>query len=216
MNLLYEFTFAEEEQLLVLTLSDRNLQLDWQGKSLCLRRSKAAIYLAELLLHPYQPVTAMALYTLVNCEPPRLSSAAQLGLDESCVGDSLHRLPRPPLCDAETVRSIKHRLVRILAQLAEAEEWQDLARREELQQERDKLLAYLRTSLSRKLESELNRDLDYKCRDNVYQSLRQLLSRIGKSFPELGTLLSDSLQLWGRLTFVPPPQLSVIVREAKT
>jgi hypothetical protein len=215
MYMLYDYESYEEEEQLLVRIGNASLQLCWKQSSLTLRASKAARYLVELLLHPYQPISAVALHALVNHALPAHSGTDDLGYLPDSVNTSFHNLLPQPLCDAETIRSVKQRLNRVLARLAEAKQWHDLAGIEALQQERDDLLAYLQTCLSPLGSAQRESDPDYKCRDNVYQSLRQLLSRIRRHCPELGDLLQKSLRLWSELVFIPAGNFSVIVLETK-
>jgi len=216
MYMYYDYETYEEEEQLVVCTGGGSVQLRWKQSSLTLRESKAARYLVELLLHPYQPISAVALHALVNHPLPTHSGSADLGYLPDSVNTSFHNLLPQTLCDGETIRSVKRRLNQVIALLAEARNWHDLARSETLQQEHDALLDYLQSCLSPRSSLLQDSDPDYKCRDNVYHSLRQLLTRIRRDCPELGSLLQQSFHLWSELVFIPAGSFSVVVLEKRT
>jgi hypothetical protein len=211
MNCLYDYAAIDEEQHLMVELEAKHVRLQWRDSILRLRRSKAVGYLVELLLHPYQGISAVALHALVNHSLPRNNSPVDLGLETANAIPYFHNLMPMPLADPQTIKDIKLKLNLLTVRIAEADDWNDLSRLEEMKLERDSLLDYLQETLSGQKSQAIFRDMDYKCCDNVYHSLRQLLSLITRESPELGILLKESLQLWAELMFIPAQNLSVIV-----
>jgi hypothetical protein len=213
MSFIYDYTAAEEEQHLIITVTGRRVNLRWRGHGLDLRKSRSTQYLIELLLHPYQGISATALYALVNNSLPRCSSIEQTGLAPEMEGSTFHPLLPAPLSDPQAIREVKLRLNILTVQIAEAESWNDLGCLEELKLERDTLVDYLRDSLSRYQGDQARQDADYKCSDNVYHALQNVLNTISSACPELGILLRDSLHVWSDLLFIPARGLSVLVME---
>jgi len=213
MHILYDYCAAEEEQHLIVVLRKNKVSLKWKEHDICLKKSRGVQYLVELLLHPYQSISAVALHALVNHEPPLFRAAEEVGLQSAQVCDFFHNLLPAPLADPQTIQSIKQRLNLLICQIAEAESWSDMGRLEELKLERDSLIDYLKDAISQQRSGQVYRDADYKCADTVYHSLDYVLRILARECEPLGTMLRECLHLWSDLLFIPADKLSVIVME---
>lgn len=213
MHILYDYCAAEAEQHLIVTVRGGRVSLKWQEHDISLKKSKGMQYLVELLLHPYRSISAAALYALLNHEPPRHGSAAELGLDSATELDCFHPLLPEPLSDPQTIRALKLRLNILTAQIAEAEHNNDPARREDLKQEQESLIDYLKEMLRAQNGNAVCRNTDSKCADSVYHALRYVLDAVKRECEPLDSLLESCLHLWSELMFIPVDDLSVIVME---
>jgi len=213
MKMMFDFSAGEADVYLIITLSGNRVHFRWGESSFTLKRTTGVNYLLELLLHPYQSITASSLYALVN-HRARIYSLPEVDFKQENGEGAFHNLITVPQADGKTLREIKLRVNVINAKIAEAEEWNDLARLEELKLERDSLLDYLKENLNvQAMMKEIN-DSDYKCADNVYHALQNALNNINKSCPELGKLLYESMQIWANLLFTPPDDFSGLIQES--
>jgi hypothetical protein len=213
MNLYYDFSSVAEEQRLIVVLEGNRVCFSWQGQVLHLNKTLGISYLVELLLHPYMSISATALHSLVNHAASPVGAAWGLEEDGYMCGSSFQNILPQPLCDPQAIREVKLKLNLLTVQIAEAQEWNDLARLEEMKLERDALLDYLKDSLSMRNAQTLSADLDYKCADSVYGAINYTLKSLEKQYPPLGRLLRKSLHLWAQLLFIPADNLSVLVME---
>ncbi|GEM_PF-1463813 len=215
MKMFYDYMGAAEEQRLIVVLEGGRVRFDWRGQVVDMRVSKGVRYLVELLLHPYMGISATALHSLVNHEPARYPFYPGQAEDGVPAGDSFQSILPQPLCDPATVSQVRQKLNLLTVLIAEAEEWNDLARLEEMKLERDALLDYLKESLSLRQSRLAAGDQDYRCADSVYHAITHTLGNLEKQCPALGALLRRSLHLWGDLLFIPADNLSVLVMEEK-
>jgi hypothetical protein len=214
MNMYYDYTAFREEQRLIVIVEGSQVHFNWQGNSIPLRQTGGTRYLVELLLHPYMSISATALHSLVNNEIVRLGAAWGLQNEGLFMGDTFQSILPQPLCDKQAISEVKQKLNLLTVLIAEAEEWNDIARLGELKLERDTLLDYLKESLTLRSSQTASGDLDYKCADAVYQAISRTLNTLEKQYPPLGCLLRKSLHLWSELLFIPEESLSVLVMES--
>jgi len=211
MKTLYNYTSADETRYLIVVVEARKVSFKWEEAVISLRKTQGARYLVELLLHPYQSISAEALYALCNLEPARYNGSDAAEMELSPADHVFHSIL--PVGDVKAMTQVKQRLNLLTVQIAEAEEWHDIARLEELKLERDTLLDYLKDSIAKGRTETVCRETTSKCTDSVYHALDYLLQVLAKEHPVLGNLLRKSLRLWGNLLFIPPDELSVIVME---
>ncbi len=208
MNYLYQTeTEIETAPYLLIVLAPDAAALKWQGKCIKLRNSDGLYYLVELLLHPYCRISAVNLYRLVHhsCTP-------QAYYDKT--GDDYSgNLPSLPLTDEKTIQAVRRRLVKLEELLAEAESWHDYSRADDLRQEEDKLIEYLKETITSFNIPAGSKDEDYRCRDTVYQCLKRVFQQVSRSAPELSAFLQQSISTWSDLIYVPSDNFSVIIME---
>jgi len=212
MTMLYDYSQNADEQQLIVMVEDGYVSFKWQDSVVRVRRSKAARYLVELLLHPYQNISAPALYAVCNYDPARYTSYDQIGLNDNNTEPSFQSLLPAVNFDQKTIRNVRQRLNLLIAMIAETEEWNDIGKLEELKLEKDTLMDYLLKAMSPD-RSVFYTDVENKCTDSIYRALNNLLNTLSGQNPPLGALLRRSLHLWGCLSFIPQDNLNVIVLE---
>lgn len=206
---IYDYEGLIEEKRLIVTVGKKEVRFNWEGQTIKTQNCMGTQYFIELLLHPYQSISAVGLYSLYNHPIPTVYAKDNMELGLAHAGGFFREVW--PQVDKVTRDSVKQRLNLIILQLAEAEEFNDIGRIEALRFENESLLDYLKDAISFQDSKAKYHSRDFKCERNVYKMLDNVLSVISRQCPSLGKLLRDCLQLWGELIFIPQNNLSVIV-----
>lgn len=201
----------EQKQLLEIIISEKQVCLHWQGEDILLNRSRAIRYLIELLMHPYQSISAPSLYAICNYDPAHISQAQIIGNDEGIIASGFHSILPNAKYDAQAIRDIRKRLKQISIAMTEAEQWCDLKRYEDTKAEYESLMDYLKEAISEQRKSFVYGDTDIKYIENIYHSLIYILRAIAHHSVSLHSLLQKSLRLWAELMFIPEDGLTVTV-----
>jgi len=176
-------------------ISGRQVNLCYRGKIHSFKNSKGMKYLIALLSHQDLPIPWQQLELLDNGYSD--SKAGWTDCDEAEVRSLSPACELPPyqLADRQTLKEIKQRLNQIIAELAEADAWNDYSRKDDLMEEQEKLLAYLKevylpNGSKRCFSTEFTLQ-----RRRILKALRRALSEIEAVEPALASELKASLYL---------------------
>jgi hypothetical protein len=201
----------EQKQLLEIIISEKQVCLHWQGEDILLNRSRAIRYLIELLMHPYQSISAPSLYAICNYDPALITQEQVIGNDEGISARGFHSILPNTKYDAQAIRDIRKRLNQLSRAMTEAEQWCDLKRFEETKEEYESLVDYLKEAIYEHKKRFVYSDTDMKYIENIYHSLIYILRVIAHHSVSLHSLLQKSLRLWAELMFIPEDGLTVTV-----
>jgi hypothetical protein len=178
-----------------LKISGRKVILCYRGKIHSFKNSKGMKYLAILLSHQDLPVPWQQLEQLDNGY-----SAYQAGWTDNSEPEvralsPACELPPYQLADQQTLKEVKQRMNQIIAELAEADSWNDYSRKDDLLDEQEKLLSYLKevylpNGRKRFFPNEFTLQ-----RKRILKALRRALSEIEAVEPKLAYELKASLHL---------------------
>lgn len=160
-------------------------------------------YLLEIISHPGLPVSASQLENICAQAPDKYR---QFSNPEEIKQRDLHPVGsyQPiPMADIKTIHSIKQRLLNLIDELATLYENCDYARAEDLVEEKEALVAYLKevyrpTGQPRSFGSP--ESLQHK---RVAKSLHRALAEIESQNAELAHSIKSSLSLKGRFVYRP-------------
>jgi len=111
--------------------------------------------------------------------------------------------PSLELVDLRTIKEVKGRLNQIIAELAELEHYHDYARQDDLLQEKEELVEYLKQVYRPQGRLVRIPSESLKCERRVMKALTRALAEIHKVEPELAQLLKESLHRGSALIYQP-------------
>lgn len=168
-----------------------------------LRRCVAVEYLAELCSNPYRSVSPFELYNLFNRQAVQRemsgSELIQTGLAYYDTGFEA----RQEMIDRKGLKDINQRLNVLMQAEAEAREFRDLARVDDLIAEREAIVAYLLGVLDNRQKVKRFRNEGNRIEESVNRALRRLLIRMAEQAPDLAGALGKDLILRGMLCYAP-------------
>lgn len=166
------------------------------------RSSKGLTYLAYLLHHPGKSFHAIELMALdQGGSEQRLSGAEidELGL----------RIGQPqaaePIADAKAIAAYRRRIEGLAAELAEAEELNDLGRRDALRAEIDILSETLAGAVGIGGRLRATGSFAERARLNVTRAIRSAIERIAEAIPALGVHLDNAVRTGTFCSYSPSP-----------
>ena len=181
-----------------------SLRLDYKGKVTLIQNTLGAQYLAELLLHPGQSISAEELFHRYHDRSDGqqyLYAADETALAReglSCAG-----LLPIAMTDAKALREIHHRLKDVRNQLNEKAQWCDSSGLDELYREEEHLENYLKEVISPKGKIRNFSGEQRRLKESVSRSLRRAIGRIKNQDAELGDYLQKTVHCWDCLCFEP-------------
>ncbi len=203
-------TMIEVSEIGSLRIEGNLLILSYQNRIHKFKLSKGMRHLAALLSHreiPFQP-EQLELYehqTLLE-RSVKVTSEERIEHGFTLSSD----FPAYELADLATVKEVKKRLIQIIAEIAEAESWNDYSRRDDLESEQEKLLAYLKEVYRPGGKPRCFPSEDKLQRKRVLKSLSRALAEIKAAEPELALHLTNSLKLADYFVYRPQgPALEV-------
>lgn len=200
-----------QPQHLIITLSEKHVCLNWQDKLINLNRTQSWQYLIELLLHPYQSISATSLFALCHYNPAKITPLQVTNPDAGITINGFHSILSEHTFDAQAIAEIKKRLQNLREQIEEAEQWCDLKRLEDAKAEYEALTDYLKAAIVEQRKRFIPCEADIKCTENIYHALTYLLQVIGKHDTALQDVLKSCLRLWSELMYIPLEGLQVTV-----
>ncbi|MDD2227851.1 MAG: hypothetical protein PHY48_00390 [Candidatus Cloacimonetes bacterium] len=191
-----------EDQCKFRTVGKR-VQISYQGHEFSVFHSIGMGYLLELICHPELPVSFFQMET-TNSRPQ--NCYRQFENHEALLEFGLHLQEKPlanPVADKQTLHSIKQRLLRIIAELAELEEYNDYARAEDLINEKEALMLYLKEvyrpgNKIRNFDDEANRQ-----KSRMLKALRRAISDIAKHDSKLASYLTATISVSEFIVYRP-------------
>lgn len=166
-----------------------------------------AMYLTELIHHPNQPIHATQLRNLFN-EPDQacpLDSAQRAGEDYESDFDFIQSVNLPPSvnpgvelpiekADRTAIEQVKKRLVKVLAQIAHARNCHDEAPLEDLYDERDKLLDWLKQTVNRWGRPRFLADNTQKDYQTVRKNINKIIAKLEAVSPQQAEFVRKHLK----------------------
>jgi hypothetical protein len=155
-------------------------------------------YLEEVLAHPHQPIRPTYLRQLFTIDT-QVTAQAEYTEKQPVTVPFCDHFPFLPLespieaADQQTIKEVKQALIDLLSEEAEAMQHHDLARIEDIRDEKAQLMQYLSTVLS---PQRRPRYLSHPVRNDysaVKQAIKRALAKLQKDFPELTTDLNAHL-----------------------
>jgi tetratricopeptide (TPR) repeat protein len=163
--------------------------LSYAGATVRMRHAKGLSDLATLLSHPGQPVSAADLIAAPDAGGQALAGL-RLGADE--------------VLDANARQQIRTRLDDLAEEVAEAEDWADPERAARARAERDTLLHELTTAAGLAGRQRLLGDQGERARKTVTARIRDVISRIERVHPALGSHLRATVTTGTSCAYSPP------------
>ncbi|HEV8222578.1 MAG TPA: AAA family ATPase [Streptosporangiaceae bacterium] len=163
--------------------------LTYGGATVRMRHAKGLSDLAVLLGRPGQPVAAADLIAASDAGGQALASL-RLGADE--------------VLDATARQQIKTRLDDLAEEIAEAEDWADPERAFRARAERDDLLHELSAAAGLAGRPRLLGDQGERARKTVTARIRDVITRIDRVHPALGSHLRATITTGTSCTYSPP------------
>jgi AAA ATPase-like protein len=163
--------------------------LTYAGATVRMRHAKGLSDIAVLLGRPGRPVAAADLIAASDAGGQALASL-HLGADE--------------VLDATARQQIKTRLDDLAEEIAEAEEWADPERAARARAERDALLHELSAAAGLAGRPRLLGDQGERARKTVTARIRDVITRIDRVHPALGSHLRATITTGTSCTYSPP------------
>jgi hypothetical protein len=163
--------------------------LTYAGATVRMRHAKGLSDLAVLLGRPGQPVAAADLIGASGADGQALAGL-RLGADE--------------VLDATARQQIKTRLGNLAEEIAEAEDWADPERAARARAERDALLHELSAAAGLAGRPRLLGDQGERARKTVTARIRDVIARIDRVHPALGSHLRATITTGTSCTYSPP------------
>jgi hypothetical protein len=163
--------------------------LSYAGATVRMRHAKGLSDLATLLSHPGQPVSAADLIAAPDAGGQALAGL-RLGADE--------------VLDATARQQIRTRLDDLAEEVAEAEDWADPERAARARAERDTLLHELTTAAGLAGRQRLLGGQGERARKTVTARIRDVISRIERVHPALGSHLRATVTTGTSCAYSPP------------
>jgi tetratricopeptide (TPR) repeat protein len=163
--------------------------LSYAGATVRMRHAKGLSDLAVLLGRPGQPVSAADLIAASDADGQALASL-RLGADE--------------VLDATARQQIRTRLDDLAEEITEAEDWADPERASRARTERDALLHELSAAAGLAGRPRLLGDQGERARKTVTARIRDVISRIERVHPALGSHLRATITTGTSCAYSPP------------
>jgi len=163
--------------------------LTYAGATVRMRHAKGLSDLAVLLGRPGQPVAAADLIAASDAGGQALASL-HLGADE--------------VLDATARQQVKTRLDDLAEEIAEAQDWADPERAARARAERDALLHELSAAAGLAGRPRLLGDQGERARKTVTARIRDVITRIDRVHPALGSHLRATITTGTSCTYSPP------------
>ncbi|MCK9308933.1 MAG: hypothetical protein M0P99_01515 [Candidatus Cloacimonetes bacterium] len=191
------------EERCLFRVAGKQVHIDYQGHEFSVFLSTGMGYLLELLCHPELPVSFRQM-ELANARPQ--DCYRQFENHEALLEYNLHLEDKPlpnPMADKQTLHSVKARLLCIIEELAELAEYNDYARAEDLNSEKEALVLYLREvyrpgNKIRDFEDEANLQ-----KRRILKALRRAIADIANQEPNLASHLSASISVSEFMVYRP-------------
>lgn len=186
--------------------------ITYQGEVLRLKDSAGARYLSYLLQHPHKELHVFDLMELgakrrKGGGVPSRTQAATLGepdLHTATGGDA------GPLLDAKARAAYKRRLAEPQAELAEAQDFNDLGRVEKLQHEMALLSRELATGLGLRRHQRRAASAAEQARVNVTRAIKRAMQKIAAQHHALGLHLRNTINTGLFCSYTPDPRLPIV------
>lgn len=179
------------------------VQISYLGRSHTLFNSGGMAYILDLITHAGVPVS----FDMLDAAQVQPQACYRQFEHESELTEGGLRLQDKPLsyamADRKAIYNIKRRLVQIIAELAELEEYNDYARAADLRDEQEALMQYLRDVYRPCGRVRSFPDETAKQRSKVLKALRRVMSDIAAVEPELASLIWESLEINEYLVYRP-------------
>lgn len=176
-------------------LSGKAVSISYQGRTHKFKLSKGMRHLAALLYHCELPLKPEQLELYEH--RVILDKSLRLGFEERSEHEFSLSSDFPPyeMADRATLIAVKKRLIQLIDEIAEADSWNDYSRKDDLESEKDRLMAYLKEVYRpggklRYFPTE--RSLQRK---RIRKSLSRAMDEIKAADPELAMHLDASLYL---------------------
>jgi len=193
---------AELETLRMVEMG-KHISLSYAGRRYQLKKSRGLKIWAELIRNPGIPISYAQLDSAMWNDPQAVGGDLPLAelkeLDFRIQGD----FPSLELVDLRTIKEVKGRLNQIIAELAELEHYHDYARQDDLLQEKEELVEYLKQVYRPQGRLVRIPSESLKCERRVMKALTRALAEIHKVEPELAQLLKESLHRGSALIYQP-------------
>ncbi len=184
----------------------------WDDKSVYLKDTDGAHYIAELLASPRKKQPAVALYTRLKAPSTAERSRADEVLadgrfsKEGKVSQLGASAGSDTIFDRETYQKIAKRLREIDEELDAAERDNDSARTEKLQEEKAFLAAEVEKALGLGGKLRTFADATHRHAQNVSKAIHLVLKKLADCHPSLHKHLEQSLKTGSTLKYTPPKQ----------
>lgn len=155
-------------------------------------------YLEELLAHPKRPIYCGELRQLFQIDPYQTAQADFEDVNV-CSHQSCHNFPFLPIetpietADEQTIKQVKQRLLELINEEAELMQYHDLARLEDVRDEKDALVRYLKQALT---PMQKPRYLHHQQRNDysaVKKAIQRAIAKLQPTFPSLANDLKQNL-----------------------
>jgi tRNA(Ile)-lysidine synthase TilS/MesJ len=176
-------------------IRNKQVLISFRGREHRVFHSVGIAYLIELVMHPGVPVSYQELETALQ-QP--LAGYRRFEGKEALLqhGLQLQEKPLPyAMTDKQTLGSIKQRLLQIIAELAELEEYNDYSRADDLREEQEALMLYLRQVYRPGGRLRSFSDAATKLKHKILKALRRALADIAGVDVELAAYIRASLEL---------------------
>jgi non-specific serine/threonine protein kinase len=165
------------------------------GVVLRCKSSKGLHYLAHLLRNPGRSFHVLELVALD--EPAAASASEVRHLSRAQLEQLGLHVGQPqmgePIADAKALGAYRSRIEDLTAELTEATQFNDLARRTRLQEEIDLLTEALARAIGLGGRTRASGSFAERARLNVTRAVRSAIQRIGEGHPELGSHLDRNV-----------------------
>ena len=156
----------------------------------------------ELWKHPYQAIDAVELSVILNGKTvlhnTKYPYDVQLSLSTGFNAESAI-----PCSDGITVHQVRLRLIDLIQEKAELEAAHDLSRKEEIDDEIDKLTCYLKEVLTRDNHLAHFPSQATKLNEAVYRSVHYVIKQIAVQDEKLAKMIRQTVSYWGNLVYQP-------------
>jgi predicted ATPase len=183
----------------------------YQGSVLRLKDSMGARYLSYLLQHPHKEFHVFELMELGakrrkggGCFPRAQATVlAEPGVHTTTGGDA------GPVLEAKARAAYKRRLTELQAELAEAQDFNDLGRVDKLQHEVALLSRELATGLGLRRHQRQAASAAEQARVNVTRAIKRALQKIAAQHHALGLHLLNTVNTGLFCSYTPDPRLPI-------
>lgn len=162
-------------------------------------------YLEELLLHPNQPIACGHLRQMFQIDQNNIAMTDFEQMQSNITNSpGYHFLPAElPIesADAKTIGEVKQRLIDLIEEEAELMRYNDYARLEDVRNEKDALLKYLKqilTPLCKPRYLHHQQRNDYSA---VKQAIQRALTKLKPDFPKLYLNLTQNLEFGVKVSY---------------
>lgn len=175
---------------------------EFMGSTVQVNNSVGIRYLNHLMTHPFEELSAVDLYRLIN-PPPALDSSFRstseavesLDHDDDSSGyEGSHGGAHDSVYDDKTKTSIATKCKRLREQIKELREQKKYEEAARLEDEEDELLKYLREATSLKGNPRSFNHDNEKARKAVWSARARAIQQIKKLYPDLGKYLDEKIK----------------------